>query len=215
MCVPSFDPRRKPSHESHKSLRQSTRGPAVFSRPPTTFNRAMRAVACSPVSGHFTSLFIVSFRLIRDRARTLRLHTHTHTHTLSLLPHLFCALAFPFRIATRLGSPSPNSPYRGRGEWFYSKIYIQTSVLLSTRLPYQGSRLSERATTRARNGNGDMVVTRNKQGEVERTGLWCRTGRSSIGQGRATGDGVQLQGQRERCPYSTIPQSPCITLRQY
>src|SRR6267142_1887979 len=28
-----------------------------------------------------------------------------------VLPHLFCALAFPFGIATRLGSPSPNSLY--------------------------------------------------------------------------------------------------------
>jgi len=27
-------------------------------------------------------------------------------------PRLFCALAFPLGIATRLGSPSPNSPYR-------------------------------------------------------------------------------------------------------
>src|SRR6267142_6657401 len=76
-----------------------------------TFNRATRAIARLLVSGHFTSFFIVSFRLIRDRARTLRLHTHTHTLSLSLLPHLFCALAFPFGIATRLGSPSPNSPY--------------------------------------------------------------------------------------------------------
>src|SRR6267142_2008863 len=32
-----------------------------------------------------------------------------------VLPHLFCALAFPFGIVTRLGSPSPNSPYRKQG----------------------------------------------------------------------------------------------------
>src|SRR6267142_2491501 len=93
---------------------------------------------------------------------------------------------------------------RGGGEWFYSKIYIQTSVLLSTRLPYQDSRSSERVTTRARNGNGDTAVARNEQGEVEHAGLWHRTGRSSIGQGRATEDRAQLQGQRKRCPYNTL-----------
>jgi len=37
---------------------------------------------------------------------------NTHTHTLSLFsPHLFCTLAFPFGIATRLGSLSLNLPY--------------------------------------------------------------------------------------------------------
>src|SRR6266850_2737596 len=67
MRVPSFDPRCKPSHKSHKSLRQLTRGPAVFSRPPTTFNRATRAVARSPVPGHFTlsSRFLFSFSYCR------------------------------------------------------------------------------------------------------------------------------------------------------
>jgi len=38
-------------------------------------------------------------------------HTHTHSLSLSLLPHLFCALTFPFGITTHLGSPSPNLPY--------------------------------------------------------------------------------------------------------
>src|SRR5882672_9962063 len=115
---------------------------------------------------------------------------------------------------TRRGGRGKSSPLtclvfrQGGGEWFYSKIYIQTSVLLSTRLPYQGSRSSERVTTRARNGNGDTAVARNEQGEVEHAGLWHRTGRSSIGQGRATGDRAQLQGQRERCPYTMFPAYP-------
>ena len=101
-------------------------------------HQATRAVRARPVSGPLISFFI-SFRLVRDRARILRLLIvsaivvsyrivsyrivssrvsrsvslvpvrTSHTHTLSLSLSLSCALAFPFGIATRLGSPSPNS----------------------------------------------------------------------------------------------------------
>ena len=124
----SSDPQHKPSRESRKSLRYTTRGPAVFSRPPTTFNRATRAVTREPVTGHFILSLAFSSRLILSPrglsslkcTSTIKFSlTHTHTHTLSL--SLSCALRRPrhARAATpstsQVSSPrSSLSPARSR-----------------------------------------------------------------------------------------------------
>ena len=70
------------------------------------------------------------------RARAHITHTHTHTHSLSLslslslLPPLpTCTLAFPLRIATRLGTLPPNSALQYKCPFYPSRKRNWTDLL--------------------------------------------------------------------------------------
>ena len=105
---PSSDPRRKPSHKSHKSIRQSTRGPAVFSYPPRDRSPSHES---RPALARFRGTLhpSLSHLILLAPMRTSPTHTHTHTHLSLSLSLPTCTLAFPLGIATCLGTLPPNS----------------------------------------------------------------------------------------------------------